>query len=422
MNPSFATTLASVKNKNPGRQVLTMLNKHGAIGEEAVRRYLLDAPDVPPPVRKIASLPGQWKSYSQKSAAWRDPDSLPGRRLELCRAIVVRVLRSPDSIHDADRAKAKTMARKHGGRVEDYMPVRPVGWDGGVMFTRLRMLTALVGLHQLRSLNTPPHHARPWTNLRNFALMLNVAIDGKSVRDRLASATSARLLEMDTEPEKGKSGVWLVRPFLKAEERAEPLTRAEEAIAQAMFQADESDFAAALLLNADHIGFHYEPDGLAAWWLLLRVAADPFFPVLSNLEERFIAEVRSMADVEARVSDEARADRASKGTTREVQKQERNASREAHDAVVHSGWNNVHQYLRWDSLPSREESLEDSEEVRRRISSWTDGALGTLRRVPPDKRHRVDGVLSVLRTALPKRLPAHGERVFSYLKEGLRND
>ena len=314
------------------------------------------------------------------------------------------------------------MARKHGGRVEDYMPVRPVGWDGGVMFTRLRMLTALVGLHQLRSLNTPPHHARPWTNLRNFALMLNVAIDGKSVRDRLASATSARLLEMDTEPEKGKSGVWLVRPFLKAEERAEPLTRAEEAIAQAMFQADESDFAAALLLNADHIGFHYEPDGLAAWWLLLRVAADPFFPVLSNLEERFIAEVRSMADVEARVSDEARADRASKGTTREVQKQERNASREAHDAVVHSGWNNVHQYLRWDSLPSREESLEDSEEVRRRISSWTDGALGTLRRVPPDKRHRVDGVLSVLRTALPKRLPAHGERVFSYLKEGLRND
>lgn len=417
MDPSFATTLASVKNKNAGQQVLTMLNRHGADNEEAVRRYLTDAPDVPAPVRKIASQSGQWNFYSQKSAAWRDPDSLPARALELCLAIVVRVLRSPDSIHDADRAKAKAMARKHGGKVEDYMPDRPIDWDGGVMFTRLRMLTALVGLHQLRSLNTPPHHARPWTNLRNFALTLNVALDGKSVKDRLVLATGAGLLEESTGSEKGKSGVWIVRPLSKAEQKS--VTHAEEAIAQAVYEGRESDFAASLLLNADHVGFHYEPDGLAAWWLLLRVAADPFFPVLSDKEERFIAEVRSMADVDARVSDEARADREAKGATREVQKQERNAQREANDAEVAVAWNDIRRELNWASLPSRADSLADPEGVRDRIGSWAQGALAALRRVKPDKRYRVDGVLSVLQDALPNRLPAHGERVFAYLKEGL---
>lgn len=427
MTTSFASSLKAREHLPAERLVLSLMHLH-ATDMTGLRRHLTTDPNVPAPVYNIASSSSHWNRLHASALAWSDPDSLPARTLDFCRAIVVRVFRTPDSVFDADRAKAKKRAEEEGGKPEDYMPRRPADWDGGPLHTRLRMLTALVGVHVLEFMQREHKpNSRPSLPLRNFALTMNMAPEGKSVKAQLDRAVERGLLFYVQPTKKGSSGKWVVRSLNDRTfgtqknywPKDAPLSHAEETIAQALFDGDEAVFAAALILNAGHIGFHYEPDGLAAWWLLARVAADPFHPRLSDDDERFTFKVRSMADVDALVSDEARAEKAARVPAREAEKAERNAQREANDAEVAVAWNDIRRELNWASLPSRADSLADPEGVRDHIGSWAQGALRALRRVPPEKQRRKERILSELRTALPKRLPAHGERAFAYLKEGL---
>lgn len=426
MEQSFATTMKDAVKLPAERCVLHMMHKHNKQMTD-LRHYLKKHPTVPIPVRSIAASTSHWRRLHSAALTWSSPDSLPARALDICRATVIRVLRTPDSVFDDDRAKAERKAAAEGGRAEDYMPKRPEGWDGALTHTRLRMLTAAVGVRQLRSLLGPNEIDRPMVHLRNIALAFNLAPEGKSVKDRLNKAEARGLLVEVRAPEKRKSGIWVVRAVGDRSHgdkryhwpKDAPLSATEEAIAQAMFEGDESNWAAALILNAEHLAFHYGALSDADWWLLLRVAADPSTPRLSDRNEALAYRVRSVADLEAQVSDEARGEFAFRSTLREEEKRDTVAGITAHRSTADAAWNNIRSRLNWESLPSRADSLADSTEVRDRIGSWAQSALGILRSLPPDKRHRVDGVLSVLRTALPKRLPAHGERVFSYLKEGL---
>lgn len=370
MTPSFATSLAAVKHKTPERQVLSLLNRHGDVVPE-LRRYLLDDPDVPGPVRDVASSSGRWNKLLAKSIAWRSPDSLPARRLDICRAVVFRVLRTPkNAVDDA-------------------------------VFVRLRMLVALIGAHQLAALPT----ARPYTHLRNFAVTMNLAPEGKSVKARLDAATDLGMLYRERPSSKGNPGVWVVKGLSKREK----LNPAEEAIAMAMFSGDESNFAAALLLHADHLAFHYEPDGLRAWWLLLRVASEPFTPQMSDEEERLVYQVPSLEALDALVSDEAREEHVARLNARVEEKAAYKGRVDAHRKTVDRAWHLIRSNLRWATLT-------DSN-----AREWAVQAREALLTVPPEKQHLVREMLAVLKEALPKRLnePGQSGRVFAYLKEGL---
>lgn len=426
MEQSFATTMKDAVKLSPERCVLHMMHKHNKQMTD-LRRYLTTDPTVPIPVRSLTASTAHWRRLHAAALKWSSPDSLPARALDICRATVVRVLRTPDSVFDDDRATAKRKAKAAGGRPEDYMPKRPDGWDGGLRHTHLRMLTAAVGVRQLRSLLGPTEVGRPMVHLRNVALAFNLAPEGKSVKDRLDKAAERGLLVETRAPQKRNPGIWVVRTVgdrSRGDERYfwpkdARLSEAEEAIAQAMFEGDESNWAAALILNVEHLAFHYGSLSPADWWLSLRVAADPSTPRLSDREEAQLFRVRSLADLDAQVSDEARGEFEFRSTLREEEKRQAVADMEASREATDAAWSNIRSHLRWDSLPSRSESLLDSEAVRKRIASWLGTAVDVLRRVPPDKRYRVDGVLSVLQDALPNRLPAHGERAFAYLKEGL---
>lgn len=426
MEQLFATTMKDAVKLPAERCVLHMMHKHNKQMTD-LRRYLTTHPTVPIPVRSIAASTSHWRRLHSAALTWSSPDSLPARALDICRATVVRILRTPDSVFDDDRAKAERKAAAEGGRPEDYMPKRPEGWDGALTHTRLRMLTAAVGVRQLRSLLGPNEIDRPMVHLRNMALAFNLAPEGKSVKDRLNKAVARGLLVEARAPEKRKSGIWIVRSVGDRSggekryywPRDAPLSATEEAIAQAMFEGDESNWAAALILNAEHLAFHYGALSDADWWLRLRVAANPSTPLGSDRVEAQLHRVRSVADLEAQVSEAARGEFAFRSTLREEEKRDTVAGITAYRSTTDVAWNIIRNRLNWESLPSPVESLADSSEVRGRIGSWAQSALSVLLSLLPDEKHLVDGVLSALQAALPKRLPAQSERVFAYLKKGL---
>lgn len=364
--PTFAATLKSVEHKTPERQVLTMLNRHGDRAYE-LRQFLMTDQSVPAPVRAVASSTPRWNKLHAKSIDWRSPDSLPARALELSRAIVFRVFRTPKGVAD-DK-----------------------------VFMRLRMLTALVGLHQLRALRMTPPVSRPYTHLRNFAVTMNLAPEGKSVKNRLDSATALGLLYPERPSAKAKPGVWVVKGLSKREK----LNAAEEAIAVAIASGDESNFAAALLLHADHLAFHYEPDGLRAWWLLLRVAADPFTELMSAEEERLVYQVPSLDALDGLVSGEARAEHAARVAVREEGKMTR--ARETKLTSL------VYSHLAFDSLSEHS------------IREWTEHALAALLAIPPERRYIATELVAHLKKMLPQRLtePRQIGGVLAYLEGNL---
>lgn len=364
--PTFAATLKSVEHKTPERQVLTLLNRHGEHAYE-VRQFLMTDPSVPAPVRSVASSSARWNKLHAKSADWRSPDSLPARVLEVSRAIVFRVFHTPDGVSD-DK-----------------------------LFTRLRMLTALVGLHQLRALRATPPVSRPYTHLRNFAVTMNLAPEGKSVKSRLDSATALGLLYPERPSTKGNPGVWVVKGLSKREK----LNAIEEEIAVAIASADESNLAASLLLHADHLAFHYESDGLRAWWLLLRVAADPFTELMSAEEERLVYQATSLDALDGLVSAEARAELAARMASREEDKMKR--VRETKLTAL------AYSHLAFDSL---------SEETR---PEWSERALASLRAIPPERQYIATELVAHLKKMLPQRLtePRQIDGVLAYLEGNL---
>jgi hypothetical protein len=404
--PTFAATLKSVEHKTPGAAVLSMLNLYNTEVPE-LRQFLRTDSEVPAPIRTIASSTSRWNRLLNKSVAWRSPDSLPARRLALARSIVVRVLRTPRAVFDADRAK---------NIGNPNWTERPADWDGGASFTNVRMLTALVGLHQLLWLDIEDKPtSTPYTNLRHFAVPLNLAPEGKSVKARLVGATALGSLRQERPSAKRQCGVWLVRSLNDRRgadpvtgkhvayfwPKDAPLTAAEEAVAVALAEGDLSNFAAALLLNADHLAFHYGELSAAAWWTLLRFAAEPFTPRLSMSNERLVHRVTSVASLDTFVSDEARARHAAKLSAR-TEEATKNTREVKLTGLVYS-------HLAFDSLTPAN------------VDSWQDVALASLRAIPPERRYIATELVAHLEGMLPQRLtePRQIGGVLSYLEGNL---
>lgn len=404
--PTFAASLSAVEHKEPGAAVLSMMNRHNTEVPE-LRQYLRTNSEVPAPIRTRAKSTSRWNRLLSKSDAWRSPDSLPARRLALARSIVVRVLRTPRSVFDADRAK---------NIGNPNWTERPVDWDGGASFTNVRMLTALIGLHQLFWLDVEDKPtSTPYTNLRHFAVALNLAPEGKSVKARLDNATALGSLRRERPSAKRQCGVWLVRSLNDRRgidpvtgkhvayfwPKDAPLTAAEDAVAVALAEGDLSNFAAALLLNADHPAFHYGELGAAGWWTLLRFAAEPFTPRLSNDDERLVHRVTSVASLDTFVSAEAREQHAAKLSARTAE-----AAKNTREVKLTAL---VYKYLAFDLL------------TESNVDVWQRNALASLLAIPPERQHAIPELLAHLGRMLPKPQtePRQIDGVLAYLERNL---
>lgn len=324
--PSYVATYERIARfKTPRALVLTLIPQH-LDKLEPLRKFLAEDPrTLDSGVRTIASNLGAWNRHVNEARTYRSSRTSPEARRAICDAIVTRVLRTP-----------------HGATDDAYM-------------TRARMVTALIGLHQLRALAWDEPVTRPYIHLRNLAAILGTDPGGKTAKRRIDDAVKRRMLVCVELSAKRRPGKWVVRPLGK---RDAPLTPVEGAISEALAGPQGDAFekrgiwnsvAADILLQSEHPLFHYDRQfGAEAWLAVLR--AEARLNTQTPEREALAYRIRNASSLDVLLSAEAAEAHALRQIERDAEKLAEKAStvasREGSDLV----WRYLHGRFDWRSV------------------------------------------------------------------------
>lgn len=370
---SFAAAYsAAARTTNPGAVVLRLIPQFLDV-LDALRYWLSTSPDVTnPKVRDIASKPGLWNHFVDKSRLHIASRPSYAARLALCQSLVIRVLRTPDGVTD-----------------DAYT-------------ARARHITALIGIEQLRMLDAYEYPVtRPRVSYLHYAAVLGLDKEGKSTKRRIAGAVQRGMLSMSQAPEQGVSGKWHVRPL---DEHDDALDSHETAIAAALAGPSGEVLdpglwghaGAELLRQAGHPLFNFDKAlGPTAWLRALRVEAGFDAPE----DDIRLARTLETSDLDALLSGEARELWLKRGEHREVQKTTRKTSVGSNRDASDLAWRYLKGRFEWDAW-------KDADLVERVTNT-----LGRVDSIPddlaPDALDERLRLKAAMRPALRKALARH---------------
>jgi len=370
---SFAAAYSvAARTTNPGAVVLRLIPQFLDV-LDALRYWLSTSPEVTnPKVRDIASKPGLWNHFVDKSRLHIASRPSYAARLALCQALVVRVLRTPDGV------------------------------DDDAYTARARHITALIGIEQLRMLDAYEYPiTRPRVSYLHYAAVLGLDKEGKSTKRRIAGAVQRGMLSMSQAPEQGVSGKWHVRPL---DEHDDALDSHETAIAAALAGPSGEVLdpglwghaGAELLRQAGHPLFNFDKAfGPNAWLRALRVEAGFDAPE----DDIRLARTLETSDLDALISGEARELWLKRGEHREVQKTTRKTSVGSNRDGSDLAWRYLKGRFEWDAWKDAD-LIERVADTLGRVDSIPDD-------LAPDALDERLRLKAAMRPALRKALARH---------------